>query len=371
MAVAVVAGAAVAYRASGSAPRPANNLPSGIRDTPFSAGDSPPTPAPDGLEVPNAAPSPAAPAREKQRGVALGLFAEDVTFSYVPLLEEIVALGATHVSLIVPLYQEHASSTSIYRHTRFSPTLETVADVVRLARREGLEVTLFPIVRLAAPRGPLEWRGTLEPSDRGRWFTSYEQHLGDLAALAAMTGATRLVVGSELSSLDHDLDHWRPLIARLRALFAGALVYSANWDHFRDAALLDLVDEVGVTAYFKLREEGAPSDVATLSHRWKGLRDEIESWAARRPQPFVFTEVGYRSRAGASAAPWDETPGGQPDVEEQRRAFEAFTAAWAGSRMLAGVYVWNWYGYGGPHTISYTPRGKPAAEVVKRLLSGL
>ena len=36
----------------------------------------------------------------KQRGVALGLFAEDVSFSYAPLLREVAALGASHVALI-------------------------------------------------------------------------------------------------------------------------------------------------------------------------------------------------------------------------------------------------------------------------------
>jgi hypothetical protein len=30
--------------------------------------------------------------------------------------------------------------------------------------------------------------------------------------------------------------------------------------------------------------------------------------------------------------------------------------------------VWNWYGYGGPATTSYTPRGKPAVEVVRQIL---
>jgi len=33
--------------------------------------------------------------------------------------------------------------------------------------------------------------------------------------------------------------------------------------------------------------------------------------------------------------------------------------------------VWNWYGYGGPGTTSYTPRGKPAATTVRQLLSDL
>ena len=55
-------------------------------------------------------PPPPAPPAERERGVALGLFAEDVSFSYVPLLAEIVALGATHVALVVPLYQTDGAS---------------------------------------------------------------------------------------------------------------------------------------------------------------------------------------------------------------------------------------------------------------------
>ena len=39
--------------------------------------------------------------------------------------------------------------------------------------------------------------------------------------------------------------------------------------------------------------------------------------------------------------------------------------------MLDGVYVWNWYGYGGLDTTGYTPRGKPAETEVRALLEGL
>jgi hypothetical protein len=309
----------------------------------------------------------------KQRGVSLGLFAEDVSFDYSPLLAEIAALGATHVQLVVPIYQEHAGSTSLRLHTRFSPNLSATAEAVRAARRAGLEVMLFPIVRLSAPRRPGEWRGTLKPEDPDAWFESYGEILGDLAALGAMTGAARLAVGSELSSLDADVPRWSQLIERMRALFPGPLVYSANWDRYKKAKVFDLVDEAGVVAYFELRAPESPSDVAVLERRWRELRAELEAWRAGRAQPFVFTEVGYRSRAGASAAPWDERPGGTPDAEEQRRAFEAFRRAWTApaAASLAGLYVWNWYGYGGPDTLGYTPRGKPAAEEVRRLLGDL
>ena len=310
-----------------------------------------------------------------QRGVALGLFAEDVSFSYAPLLAEIAALGASHVALVVPLYQTHAASTRLRLHTRLSPTLEAVADAIREARRAGLEVTLFPIVRLSDPRTPDEWRGTLQPADADAWFASYGEHLGDLASLANLTGATRLVVGSELSTLDGDLARWQHLITLIRAVFSGTLVYSANWDHYRDARLFELVDEIGVVGYFSLRDAKAPSDVATLATSWRRIGRELDADLSKYDKPFLFTEVGYRSRAGATAAPWDETSGGTPDLAEQQRGFEAFRQAFtlpaSSHRRIDGLYIWNWYGYGGPGTTSYTPRGKPAAATVRQILLDL
>jgi hypothetical protein len=311
----------------------------------------------------------------RQRGVALGMFAEDVSFSYGPLLSEIAGLGASHVALVIPLYQTHGASTELRLHTRFSPTLETVADTIRAAQRMELEVTLFPIVRLSAPRSPDEWRGTLAPANRDAWFASYGELLGDLASLATLTGATRLVVGSELSTLDGDLPRWTKLIALIRAVYSGSLVYSSNWDHYQEARLFDLVDELGVVGYFDLRGAKEPSDVPALAARWRQLERQIASTLARFDKPFIFTEIGYRSRAGATAAPWDETAGGIPDLDEQRRGFEAFRLAWtapgAAHARLDGLYIWNWYGYGGPDTTSYTPRGKPATQTIKQILRDL
>jgi len=311
----------------------------------------------------------------RQRGVALGLFAEDVSFSYTPLLREIAELGASHVALVIPIYQDHVDSTELYLHTRLSPTLEAIADTIREAEHAELEVTLFPIVRLAEPRSPQEWRGTLAPADRDAWFANYGQRVGDLASLATLTGATRLVLGSELSTLDGDLVHWSKLIELIRAVYSGTLVYSANWDHYQEARLFDLVDEIGVVGYFNLREASAPSTVEALAASWRRIGREMESNLAKYDKPFVFTEIGYRSRTGSTAAPWDESPGGTADPGEQQRGFAAFREAWTTPGIyhprLDGIYVWNWYGYGGPATTSYTPRGKPATAPVRQILLDL
>jgi hypothetical protein len=340
----------------------------GVLGAPEQAG---PPHAPGSLPLPPLGiPPPPAPPAERERGVALGLFAEDVSFSYAPLLAEIVALGATHVALVVPLYQTDGSSHDIGLDTRYSPTLDVVAETARAARRDGLEVMIFPILRLSAPRAG-EWRGTLAPRDRDAWFRSYGDALGDLAGVAALTGAKRLVVGSELSTLDEDLPRWRPILERVRAVYSGKLVYSANWDHYQKASLFDLCDEEGISAYFNLRDAKAPADDATLEAGWQRVRREIEAWRLGRSQPFIFTELGYRSRNGSTAAPWDEGPGGTPDPDEQRRGFAAFRRAWTGAPSLDGVYVWNWYGYGGAGSTSYTPRGKPAETEVRALLESL
>jgi hypothetical protein len=327
---------------------------------------------------PDSAPPPPLPTQSsnRQRGVALGLFAEDVSFSYLPLLEEIAGLGATHVALVVPMYQTHGGSSKLRWHTRLSPTMGATAEAVRAANRTGLEVTLFPIVRLEKPR-PGEWRGNLAPDDPRAWFDSYQSLLGDLAAVGTLTGVKRLVVGSELSSLDGDLTRWRPLVEKIRALFSGALIYSANWDHYKEAKLFELVDELGVTGYFNLRERDGPATVEALTNRWRWERTQLETWPLLGSKPLVFSEVGYRSRAGSSAEPWNEGAAGAVDLDEQRRAYAAFRRTWttpakdAPPSPLEGVYIWNWYGYGGPASTGYTPRGKPAVEEIKLLLQEL
>jgi hypothetical protein len=301
-----------------------------------------------------------------EKGVALGLFAEDPGWSYRGLLEEIAATGADHVELVVAWYQRDASSTEIAAHPRYTAPDKALARTIAEARAVGLAVLLFPIVRLSAPRTPDEWRGTLAPRDPDAWWRSYRARLLALARLGAAAGAAGLSVGSELSSLDgpRDRARWAALIAEVRQVFRGPLVYSGNWDHFHDVAIYDLVDRVGLCGYFALA--GATVDERVV--RWRAIADALERFTRAAGRPLVFTEVGYPSQRGAAARPWDETARAPVDLEEQRRCYEAFRRVWqdAAPELLAGVYFWNWYGWGGAASGGYTPRGKPAADEIRR-----
>ncbi len=305
------------------------------------------------------------------RGVSLGLFAEDSGWSYRPLLNEIAATGADHVELVVAWYQSDGAAIEIGEHPRFSAPPTAIRAAIRDAHAAGLAVLLFPIVRLSAPRNGDDWRGTLQPRDRAAWWRSYGDRLESLARLAAEEHVAMLSVGSELSTLDGPADHdaWKRVIARVRRRFSGPLLYSGNWDHFADVAMYDLVDRIGLCAYFALVDGSTPHGVDDLIRGWRDWRAELARFARTQGRPLTLTEVGYRSIAGAGASPWDEGSPGTVDVEEQRRCYEAFRRVWhdAPPELLAGVYIWNWYGWGGPTSRSYSPRGKPAAAELRQL----
>ncbi len=305
-----------------------------------------------------------------QRGMALGLFSEDALFSYGDLLREIRDLGASHVSFTVAYYQEHAKSTSIYEHPRFTAPLSTLARALGQAQDLGLRSMVFPIIRLERPRSDKEWRGTLAPSDAEAWWQSYSATMLPLCQLATRQGVSILSVGSELSTLDQSRDRrrWQALISRLRQEFSGLLLYSGNWDHYRDVGLYDLVDLAGLCGYFPLarRDYASPAPVEQLTEAWRQKRRELEQFAAGIGRPLVLTEVGYLSQRGAAAWPWAEGASEPVDLEDQRRCYAAFHTAWAGATSLRGVYFWNYYGWGGRASRGYTPRHKPAGQEIER-----
>ena len=310
------------------------------------------------------------PSPPEIRGVALGLYSEDPGWSYEPLLREIRTVGANTVSLVAAYYLADIHATSIQDHPRYTAPDRTLVRTIRQAHGLGLRVLLFPILRVSYKPTPDHWRGNLRPRDRTELARSYARLLVRLGRIAEREGVEMFSVGSELSSLDTDPRWFAPAVARLRQVYHGRLVYSANWDHFEQVRIWPLVDELGVCAYFPLLDRGQPVTGRALLAAWRRLRRRLEAWARGYGKPLVLTEVGYMSQQGAAAEPWNEGAHRPVDLQVQRLAYEAFVHAWNGSKSLHGVFFWNWYGWGGPMDGSYVPRGKPAAAVLARWYGG-
>lgn len=287
--------------------------------------------------------------------------AEGLTFDQ--MVDEIAALGASHISVVVQWGQADITQTSITPHPKETQEDQVVRRIIRRAKGRGLAVVVFPILWLDR-RAVGEWRGTLAPTDPDAWWESYHRFILHYARLAAEEQADLFSVGSELASLEGEEARWRRLIGEVRGVFAGQLLYSANWDHYADVPFWDALDYVGLTAYYTLTDKHDASE-DELTQAWIGIRDRLVPWARKVAKPLVFTELGYASIDGAATAPWDYTRSTVADVEEQRRCFAAFTRAWQGEPTLGGVFFWNWWGPGGREDRWYTLKGKPAVDVVK------
>ena len=251
-------------------------------------------------------PPPPAPPAERERGVALGLFAEDVSFSYAALLAEIVALGATHVALVVPLYQTDGASDELDARHPLVPH-------PRLCRRDGTRR------QARRPRGDdLPHR-----APRGAARRRVARHAGAARSRRLVSKLRRPAGRSGRRRRD---DRRQAAGRRQRAVDARRGSRPLAPAHRpgarglrRQARLLGqlgpLPERARSSIWSTRRGSRATSTCATPrpptttppprpAGGASGRRSRPGAPAA--PRLFVFTELGYRSRAGATAAPWDE-----------------------------------------------------------------
>ncbi len=284
-------------------------------------------------------------------GIALGLFADRVDYDYAPLVEEIGATGATEVLIAVPWSVPHVDSHAL----KSDVPRGALAAVLRASKSAGLAVSVMPIITVhSRPDG--EWRGVLAPLDRDIFWSNYQGLIRDVAVDAERGGATRLVVGSELNSLEDD-PTWSDVIQTARGVFSGSVLYSANWDRFDQVPFWSLVDEVGVTAYFPI--EG--------HHTWPDELSRLQTFAQGQDRPLVITEYGYPALTSARERPWDETTGAAYDGRLQASLIDSALRSLQADPP-ASHFLWNWFGTGAVTEPSFTPRHRPASNVLRRRL---
>jgi len=249
-------------------------------------------------------------------------------------------------------------------------TDEGLAVTTKLARDRGIRTLLKPHIWVSGGG----WRGEIRMADAAQWtewFASYRRLILHYARFAQEHGIEALCIGTELrSTVDGHQDQWRRIIGEVRAVYDGKLTYAANWyAEFEEIEFWDELDYIGIQAYFPLSEEKAPS-LDDLLAGWRGPLRQIEKVRKKFDKPVLFTEVGYRSIAGAASKPWEWPRRGEAvdaDRELQARCYEAFFRTFWERPWVAGVYWWKWFPTehftGGPAE-GFTPQNKPAQDVM-------
>ena len=304
------------------------------------------------------------------RAVGMQLQRVDWIDKYKQSIDEIADVGADAVKFVVDARQENGSSSRIYLDMRMTPTPEQLGDLIRHAKSKNLRVILMPIVLLDAPRGN-EWRGRINPENWGKWWDSYRDILRHFAWIASANGVDVLVVGSELISTESKTDEWIKTIGEVRKVFNGKLTYSSNWDHYTAVKFWDQLDFVGMNSYWSLGKNSRAT-TTDLENSWKNIQNELFGFQKSVGKPIFFLEVGWCSMANMAHEPWDYTKDEREaptDTDLQKRLYKAFFQSWHGRSELGGFSIWEWEPIeGGPQNRGYTPKGKPAEEVLRAWL---
>lgn len=283
-------------------------------------------------------------------------------------LKILVETGAEWVAIVTTHYQEEYNSRKIFPTER-TPSDKSLIHAINKAHSIGLKVMLKPHLDLLDKSDGLCALdiGFQSKEDWRKWFGEYLKFILHYAKIAQETKVELFCIGTELGFASQQAEFWQSLIVpNIRKVYAGKLIYAANWDEYKNIRFWDDLDLVGIDAYFPLTEKrnaGYPE----IEEAWRKWADEIEIWQRAINKPVIFTEIGYRSCEFSAARPWDSFSSGKVDLEIQANSYAAALNILFNRSWCKGMYWWYWrpspYA-GGLNNRDFTPQNKPAQETL-------
>lgn len=228
---------------------------------------------------------------------------------------------------------------------RSTPATETGYLAEAAQRIQSEHMSLFWKPHLAY-WGSFSWRGAIDfgddPSAWNRFFEGYRRFIVDQARFAEAVGAPLFAVGVELDRTLGRESEWRSLIAAVRQVYNGRLVYAANWDAVDRVPFWDALDLIGVHAYFPLAAAG-PVEREAIGVAWRRHLARLDELSRRHRRPIVLAEIGYTRSDRAATEPWAYGTTDTPANRELRRLLIE-TAIEEIERVPAieGMFWWKW-----------------------------
>jgi hypothetical protein len=314
------------------------------------------------------------------RGLGRGFFFRGVSFSHEgwtgvgagyasaeaeAQLQKLAGMGVNAIA-VVPYGFSRGPSENVLFYTSTDETDEDLTEALYVAHRLGMKVMLKPQLWLSFGdfTGQIRFE---DPAARAAWMRRYREFILHYARLAELQHFDLLCIGTELEGMTPFADEWRPLIAEIRRVYHGPLTYAANWGkEFESLGFWDALDYIGLNNYYPLSAKPF-SRAEELLPGAERLAARLEVISRRWRRPLLFTEIGYPSVQGGSSEPWVEDAHRNINLAEQAAAYEAIFRGLSARPWFRGMFWWKWPSSGrggGAQDPSYTPMGKPAAEVL-------
>ncbi len=269
--------------------------------------------------------------------------------------------GVNWICLATAVEQETYSSTRILFDYEHNASDKDITFAIDRAHARGIKVCLKPMVNCTDGA----WRAQIEFPDGdmvgrdiywSKWFASYSAFLLHYAELAEDTGCEMFCLGCEMLGTERKQTYWRDLIARVRDIYHGPLVYNTNHGKEDRVPWFDAIDYIGTSAYYPVaRVPGESLEQMTLA--WQQVRDQLKPLSEKLGKKVIFMEIGCRSARGCAMMPWDFSHREFPmDEEEQARFYDSCLSVFSQEDWFAGFFWWDW------STCIYTDRETAAND---------
>jgi hypothetical protein len=212
------------------------------------------------------------------------------------------------------------------------------------AKELDMKVMLKP--HLAYWGSEFSWRGDIDFSSEQEWsrfFNDYENWIVTIAEIAQKKSADILCIGTEYQhSIRHE-QKWGDIIKAVRKVYSGKLTYGANWDTYMKIKFWDVLDYVGIQAYFPLLKDGIPTD-QRLREGWEKIFENLRAFSREANKKIIFTEIGYSTAKNAAEQPWLPDDPDVPEAREiQKRCLRVALDRSAAQEYIAGIFLWKWF----------------------------
>ncbi len=275
--------------------------------------------------------------------------------------------GARWIEIPMLFSQDTPTSTHITNGPS-TPTVESVVAGIRAAHALGYHVFVVPLL---AVNEPGEWAGTIHFStyqQEEQWFDSFWQTFEPYAEAAEGTGVEQLAIGTEEVWLQENAPAslWNTLIARVRSVFSGTIMYDMNWTTLEDPLPSWMSNQnlatIGVSTYIPLIDVQARLDRPAIFSLWRDIaKRQLDNLAIHLGKPIVISEIGFRNSADSLYHPWYPDSTTPPDPAEQAAACDAALANVIPDPHIAGIFFWGWDDVRG-----FKLSGQPAATVLHK-----
>lgn len=304
--------------------------------------------------------------QEYQAGMNLLVYGHPDMEEAVETFQHLRSLGVNSVAITFPFFQAGWKANHVGTHEQLTPSIDELKELIHEARAADLSIMLRPILDEKNLLASGRWRGEIQPADPAAWFDSYRSLLLSYMELAETSGVEVFNIGTELNSLQNRYgDEWIRLIEDIREVFTGELIYSFNWNtvsEIQDVEFVELLDHVGIDAYFPLDAPDHPS-VEQLEAAWQRWLNELNSQLDH--ESIIITEVGMIPVEGAHRQPYAwSIPNGKLDWQAQANYYEATYRVL--QPISTGLYWWCVSLDQSPEEINFSPLDSQTETVIKQ-----